>query len=438
MERSRQTYKSNVDWLGRIPVDWAVKPNRTLFEERKVRGYIDEELLSVTIGQGVIQQSALLKNSSKKDSSNEDKSKYKLVEVGDIAYNKMRMWQGAVGLSKYRGIVSPAYIVLRPRNGVNARYYHYLFRTPLYTTASYRQSYGIVDDQLSLRFEDFKTMYSPIPPRAEQDAIVAFLDEKLADIDRYIDAKRKLIDRLNELKAAIINQAVTKGLDADVPMKDSGIEWLGAVPAGWSVRRFGNYISKIEQGWSPPASNEEEDPNWWAVTTLSAVKKGEFITDAYKPLSKTLMPKCEYEVQKGNFLLTRSNTRNLVGDVCLVDDARPRILLCDLIYRLLLDEKSIDKEFVLYQLLSRFGRQQIEADARGSSHTMVKIAQSHIKTWLILAPPLDEQNKIVRFIKSEIGEVQNALTKIEDEIEYMQEFRTALVAEVVTGKIKPN
>src|SRR5262249_39279526 len=153
---------------------------------------------------GVIRQEELLADSAKKDSSNEDKSNYKLVCPGDIAYNKMRMWQGAVGASAYRGLVSPAYIVLEPRRNINPQYFHYLFRTPTYTTISYRRSYGICDDMLSLRYEDFKTIRTPLPPREEQDAIVAFLDRKLAEIDRFIALKRRLIDLLHEQKAALI------------------------------------------------------------------------------------------------------------------------------------------------------------------------------------------------------------------------------------------
>ena len=132
---------SDLPWLGKIPAHWKILPNRALFSERNERNLIKEQLLSVTIKRGVIKQTELLNNTSKKDSSNEDKSKYKLVMPGDLAYNKMRMWQGAVGASKYEGIVSPAYIVLHPRKFAYTWYYHYLFRTSAYMRESYRHSY---------------------------------------------------------------------------------------------------------------------------------------------------------------------------------------------------------------------------------------------------------------------------------------------------------
>lgn len=144
------------DYISQLPVDWKLLPNIAIFQERIERGHIDEELLSVTIGKGVIRQADV---DIKKDSSNEDKSKYKLIKIGDIAYNKMRMWQGALGYSDYQGVSSPAYVILKPKQAINPKYFHYMFRSGFYTDYSKRFSYGIVDDQLSLRYTHFKRMY---------------------------------------------------------------------------------------------------------------------------------------------------------------------------------------------------------------------------------------------------------------------------------------
>jgi type I restriction enzyme S subunit len=188
-----QYKKTDSDWLEEIPSHWDMYPNRAIFVERIQKGFSDEQLLSVTIQKGVIKQSDLLKNSIKKDSSNEDKSNYKLLLAGDIAYNKMRMWQGAAGVSKYRGIVSPAYIILSPRMKVNTWYYHLLFRTPEYMNESHRYSYGICDDQLSLRFRDFKVIFSPVPPEEEQNIIVKYLLSKIRGIEKIFVVNEKLV-----------------------------------------------------------------------------------------------------------------------------------------------------------------------------------------------------------------------------------------------------
>lgn len=147
---------SGVPWLGEVPEHWEVLPNRALFTEVNERNHPDEQMLSVTITNGVIPQQALLADSSKKDSSNQDKSSYKLARPGDIVYNKMRAWQGAVGVSNYYGIVSPAYVVQRPRNGADARFLHYLLRTLAFAIEAERWSYGITSDMWSLRPEHFK------------------------------------------------------------------------------------------------------------------------------------------------------------------------------------------------------------------------------------------------------------------------------------------
>ena len=157
---------SGVEWLGEVPEHWGVLPNRSVFEEVKESGHPNERMLSVTILNGIIRQDDLLRESSNKDQSRIDKSAYKLVQQGDIAYNKMRAWQGAIGVSRYRGIVSPAYIVHRLLDGSTAssEYFHHLFRTPAFTKEAERCSYGITSDMWSLRSEDFKIIYSCVPP----------------------------------------------------------------------------------------------------------------------------------------------------------------------------------------------------------------------------------------------------------------------------------
>lgn len=199
---------SGVAWLGAVPEHWAVLPNRALFLEMKATGFPDEEMLSVTIRQGVIRQSSLLSDSSKKDSSNEDKSKYKLVSPGDIAYNKMRAWQGAIGASRFRGIVSPAYIVVRPRDQRNSTYFHYLFRTSAFATEAERWSYGISSDQWSLRPEHFRQIYCCVPPTPEQTAVVRFLNHLDLSVGRYVRAKRQLIELLQAQRQATLDQIV--------------------------------------------------------------------------------------------------------------------------------------------------------------------------------------------------------------------------------------
>ena len=231
---------SGVEWLGKVPAHWEVLPNRAIYEEVKERDHPKEMMLSVTITRGVIQQRTLLSDSNKKDSSKLDKSTYKFVRPGELVYNKMRAWQGAIGVSAYQGIVSPAYVVECPLDGINSRYIHHLLRTPTFAAEAERWSYGITSDMWSLRPEHFKMIYGCIPPIGEQAAIALYLDHVDRRIRRYIRARERLIELLEEQKQAIIHQAVTGQIDVRTGQpypayKDSGVEWLGKVPEHWSV-----------------------------------------------------------------------------------------------------------------------------------------------------------------------------------------------------------
>jgi len=425
---------SGTAWLGEVPKHWEVIPNRAIFLEVK-ESDPDEQMLSVTINRGVIAQKELLADSSKKDSSRQDRSAYKLVRPGDIVYNKMRAWQGAIGVSAYQGIVSPAYIVMRSRNGNIAGYFHNLYRTPAFATEAESWSYGIASDMWSLRPEHFKAIYSCLPPIDEQRAIVRFLNHADGHIRRAIQAKQKLIKLLEEERQAIIHRAVTRGLNPNARLKASGEPWLGEIPEHWTLVALARCIKTIEQGWSPVPAEGELAAEQWAVLSLSAVKGGRFVRDALKPISMTADVPTHLEVRQGDILVTRSNTRNLVGDVCIVDEVRPRTIISDLIYRLKVNDVMIVPELLKYQLLSKFGRYQIERDARGSSGTMPKIGQGHIRRWSVLLPPQLEQAAIVRKINFDTLAIENAIRRTKQQITLISEFRTRIVSDVVTGKL---
>jgi len=169
--------------VNELPKGWQIMPGRAVFEERNVKGLEDEELLSVSLNYGVLRQSDV---KDRKDTSSSDKSNYKLVLPGDLVYNKMRMWQGAVGISKYRGIVSPAYVVLKPRLKLVQEYYIYLFKTQFFINEFNRFSYGLCDDMNSLRYSDFKIIYIIYPPVDQQKYIVDFLDRETSKLDSVI------------------------------------------------------------------------------------------------------------------------------------------------------------------------------------------------------------------------------------------------------------
>ena len=288
-------------------------------------------MLSVTITRGVIRQRELLADSSKKDNSNQDKSAYKLVRPGDIAYNKMRAWQGAIGVSYYHGIVSPAYVVERPRKGTSSRYLHYLLRTPAFAKEAERWSYGITSDMWSLRPEHFKMIYGCLPSLLDQTAIVRFLDYADRRIQRYIRAKEKLIALLEEQKQAIIHQAVTGQVDVRTGQpypayKDSDVEWLGQVPEHWEVRRMKNLVTTSSAGiqmgpFGASLTQLQHQDTGYKLYGQENTINGDFQKGSRWITERQFKELHRYELVPGDLVLTRKGS---IGKCRLIPDSIAR------------------------------------------------------------------------------------------------------------------
>ena len=275
----------------------------------------------------------------------------------------------------------------------------------------------------------------PNPAPEVQLAIADYLDRETARLDALVAAKERVLGLLAEKRRALITRAVTRGLDPRAPLRDSGIPWLGEIPAHWRSMRLRFVIRNLEQGWSPEAENREPNDDEWGVLKLNAVSRGRFDPSAAKALPVGFEVRAALEVHPGDFLVTRSNTPSFVGDVCFVTETRPRLMLSDLIYRLTLVEDRIAGSFLSHFFTLPEGRTQIQADARGTSNSMVKISQEHIKDWVVPMPPMDEQNVIVAHVTIETAKLDALRAATERTIALLKERRAALIAAAVTGQI---
>jgi type I restriction enzyme S subunit len=219
--------------------------------------------------------------------------------------------------------------------------------------------------------------------------------------------------------------------------KDSGVEWLGEIPEHWKVLSVRRLAGVIEQGWSPVAEDRLASEDEWGVIKLSAVSKGLFRSEEHKVLPEDVEANKCYEIRAGDFLLTRANTPHLVGDVCVVSSTRPHLMLCDLVYRVAVDDNRISRNYLCYWFLSRAGRYQVTRDARGSSLSMVKVSQNSIRSWLVALPPLLEQQAIASFLDRETAKIDALIAKKERLIELLQEKRTAIISHAVTKGLDP-
>lgn len=274
-----------------------------------------------------------------------------------------------------------------------------------------------------------------LPPPERQRAIVAHIARETGRIDALVSAKQRLIGTLAEKRRAVVALAVTRGLDSAAPLRRSAVPSLGVTPAHWRDLRLRFLLERLEQGWSPEAENREPGHEEWGVLKLNAVSRGQYDGAATKALPASLKPRPELQIEVGDVLVTRANTPLLVGDACYVAQTRPRLMLCDLIYRLRVRPRDLDGRYLSLFLITAFGRAQVESVAKGTSGSMVKISQDHIKDWWIPVPPLEEQRAIVAHIARETSKIDQLRAATERTIALLKERRAALIAAAVTGQI---
>lgn len=273
------------------------------------------------------------------------------------------------------------------------------------------------------------------PPKDEQVAITAFLDRETGKIDALIAEQEKLLRLLAEKRQATLSHAVTKGLNPDAPMKDSGVAWLGEVPEHWGVCALRRVVVTIEQGWSPECHAREAEENEWGVLKAGCLNGGVFRPSENKALPPELSPDINYEVHVGDVLMSRaSGSPELVGSTALVSNTRSGLMLSDKIFRLRLQATMAPRYFVA-ALNSRALRVQIENALSGGNGMANNLPQSNLLSFLIPVPPNNEQDLIADFIEAEIGRLDNLKTESERAIALLKERRAALISAAVTGQI---
>ena len=418
--------ESGLSWLGRVPSHWRVVRNGSLFGQRNQTGYADLPILEVSLKTGVRLRD--FEKAARKQVMS-DLGKYKRAAKGDVAYNMMRMWQGAVGVSPVDGLVSPAYVVARPYPEIESRFFAGLFRTGAYMGEVDNFSRGIVKDRNRLYWDQFKQMLSPCPPPEEQAAIVRFLDWTNGRLERAIQAKRKVIALLNEQKRAIIHRAVTCGLDPSVPLKPSGIPWLGDIPRHWEARKLGALgIFYKGRGISKVDITESGVP---------AITYGDIYTRygiEAKALSRCTSPEVAanaQEILSGDLLFTASGeTIEDIGKTTLYSGDVPGYAGGDIVILRLLEGEGL---YLSYALNSSLCVQQKSAFGRGD--IIVHISASKLKQVVVPLPPQVQQIAIARFLDEAVANIAGVIDRARREIDLLREYRIRLAADVVTGKL---
>ena len=288
----------------------------------------------------------------------------------------------------------------------------------------------------SLDFELVNSTQLPVPPQEEQEAITAFLDHETARIDDLVEQQQRLIELLKEKRQAVISHAVTKGLEPGVPMKESGVEWLGKVPAHWGITRVKHIVRTVEQGWSPQCENSPvESESEWGVLKVGCVNHGRFVSQENKKLPADLSPRLDLSIKADDVLISRANTRELVGSCAVPTVSYPNLMLSDKLFRLRLRETVADPRFFALFMGAPQTRQQIELEATGASSSMLNIGQSTVLEMPFPCPPLEEQAKIRDEIIKQTCSLLDLAGQALELQKRLEERRSALISAAVTGKI---
>lgn len=423
-----ERYKdSGVEWLGQIPEHWETLRTKNIFRliTEAAPKNNDEELLSVYSDIGVKPRRELEERGNKASTTDG----YWIVKKGDVIVNKLLAWMGAIGISDYDGVTSPAYDVLRAYKPIDSKYYHYLFRSPICLSKLKQHSRGIMEMRLRLYFDEFGRIRLPYPPFEIQKRIVEFLDRKCGEIEDAIAHKKRLIELLEEQKTILINQAVTKGLDPNAPMKDSGIEWIGEIPTHWEVKKLKRISPCITVGIVITPSKYYVEEGVICLRSLNI-----------KP-NKILVKDSVYISERSNKYLSKSKI--FAGDIVCVRTGQPGVSAVvdrrfdganciDLI--IIRKPKNDLPKFVSLAMNSEVCRSQYLTGASGAiqQHFNIEMAQNLV----IAIPPLPEQIKIYNHISKIQKNTMDLMNFIKREIDLMNELKQILIAEAVTGKIK--
>lgn len=401
-------------WLEYLPSHWDCKKIGLLFSERKTK-VSDKEYAPLSVTKiGVVSQ---LESAVKTDAGDNRK----LVCKGDFVINSRSDRKGSCGISNRDGSVSLINIVLKPRDEWNRKYVHYMMRCHLFSEEFYHYGRGIVADLWTTRFSEMKNIFLPIPPRAEQDQIVRFLDWKVSEINKLIKIKCQEIENIVALKRTLISNTVIHGLDSNISMKDSGVKWIGEIPEHWIVvplcslakqKSICNYDELqllsvyLDEGIIPFSQKSEKRTN---ITS--------------KDLSKY------QRVDPGDFVLNNQQAwRGSVGVSFYTGIVSPAYIVLKM-------NDCLDSKYANYLLRSRCMVDQYFVNSKGVGSIQRNIYWPSLRRSCVPVPPRQEQEQIVRYLEQQEVEYNKSVAILNEEIVALAELRSTLISNVVTGKI---
>lgn len=421
---------SDEEWLSFLPAHWKKLRGKFLFSEIDERSKTGkEELLSVSHITGITPRSRKTITMFLAQSN----IGHKVCHPGDLVINTMWAWMGALAVSKHTGIVSPSYGIYRPRHdcGILSSYTDRLLRTPAYIAEYQRRSTGVNSSRLRLYAEHFLRILIVIPPSEEQVAIVRFLDWANGRLVRTIQAKRKVIALLNEQKQAIIHRAVTRGLDPSVPLKPSGVPWLGDIPQHWDVRRLRQIVFV-----KPSKSESMEELRHDVVVTflpMERVKTDSTVDSSLQVPASKVWNGFTY-FRRGDVIVAKITPCFENGKGAYLDMLPTMIGFGSTEFHVLRPGPLISGAYLRLVTASKQFLDNGTNSMTGSAGQQ-RVSTDFIKNYPIALPEIAEQHAILASVGRGASDIESTISRLEREIELLREYRTRLVSDVVTGKL---
>lgn len=423
----RQYKDSCIEWIGEVPATWSVVPIKALFEERKHKNKDMQEINLLSLSYGNIKRKDINSNNGLLP---ENFSGYNIVETGDIVLRLTDLQNDhkslRTGLVKEHGIITSAYVTLAPKHEINSEYYHYLLHSYDIRKVFYTMGEGI---RQSLDFETLKKNVSVlVPSTEEQKNIVEYLDSKTASIDSAIQAQRDIVEKLKEYKQAVITEAVTKGLNRDAEMKDSGIEWIGEIPNHWRVGRIKNWYN-VTLGKMISPRQTASDQTYENYLCAANIKFSGVDTSISKKMWFDQREKKQYLLQDGDVLIMEGGA---AGTACMYKGEFAPCYIQNSVHKVVSKGQASNK-YLYYMMNAAFNSGYISDICNKA--TIMHYTKEKVERTPILFPPVAEQQQIVEYLDSKTATIDKAIEQKNAIIEKLEEYKKSIIYNAVTGKI---
>ena len=415
---------SGIPWIGEIPKVWEIDTIGNLYTLRNEKvSDKDYPPLSVT-KMGIVPQ---LETAAKTD----DGDNRKLVRIGDFAINSRSDRRGSCGISAYDGSVSLINTVITPREQMNPRFYNWLFHSELFADEFYKWGHGIVDDLWTTRWQEMKRISIVAPSLEEQRKIASFLDRKCAEIDEMITLQERVVDELKAYKQSVITEAVTKGLNPDVPMKDSGIEWIGEIPEHWEVLKSKKILLSNDGGVWGEEPDGIDDTVVLRSTEQDIDGKLIIIDPAKRKLS--LKEREASLLKRGDLIITKSSgSPSHIGKTSIIDEGVENLGCCysNFIQRIRVKGEPKYYWYIFNSLIVKKQFEYLSTTTTGINNINSKI----IEALFLPCTSAEEQESIALYLDTKCTEIDNLISIKLSKIDSLKEYKKSIIYEYVTGK----